>query len=1637
MTAHFLKRKYFKFFYKIFVILFLPIFVVGLVPVPLFAQTSGPITALNVNLPPPGVLLQSSSPFVPAYLKGMVIHPENPFRFDFIVDSGHSGLKGEGLKPESTKLIKYFLASLTIPEDDLWVNLSPYEKDRIVPDEFGVTEMGRDLLAQDYILKQLTASLMYPENGLGKKFWNRVYEKAQELYGTTEIPVNTFNKVWIVPEKAVVYEQGKTVIILQSHLKVMLEEDYLALSKNLDNESLGINHLAEGNAEKVNNVSSLIIRDVIIPEIEKEVNEGKNFGLLRQIYHSMILAAWYKKNLRNSLLNQAYADQKKILGVDVEDKEVKDKIYQQYLEAFSKGVYNYIKEDYDPQTQQIIPRQYFSGGLAMRVGQKLETRNGRTYTPTASEQRAVASTGYEIHGTEILPETVDSASEIAHVSVRELEVFRRLLRKIAFREEALGPGASDVETMEFIVRQLIDLGFAEEINVTGKRKITFIKIKDNLTETNPLAKAIKEKLINVEGGVPAINFVSTAQGQWQGAGLVVLFDNESQNFDILDHEIGELELVMEGMSWVEAHNEVVRMTGVGDLIGDRERDQYQAGREGGLGAGIGDFFRRRRSMGAVEDITEASAVTERDGIASRGEPPLPVTASVAVTAEETNGKKIVETDMTLNYGGLEKWGVERILIDFVQNHKPGDTRGSKIEVNFHLKSGKVIPLNKLADNVVANDVDFIEIADDGIGYDYEHLRYFLTTKGSAEEGGKFGEGLKIATAAALKMRMTVEFRSRRWSARPFVVPKVLNQGHANEIRTSNVSFEVTDASKIKGSRTIIRNPSETVFGMARGLSDLVITLRGNYQPISRVNGVGEIVDLAQNTGGAIYVKGNLVLRLPNRNAGVYDKTLFNYNLFDDSGINRDRDMVPADVVSRTLPRILVEGVTPEIARIFLQHSLQEKKEDGKYERKRNFQECSFSSYAYDSAKTASETLAVWRKSFYEMFGQDALLGEVDHHGNPEGTTQQALTEGKNVVFLSGFVVSILLASGVETAKSFYHEKENRVSTGITLNYREKAWDFNRILLDAVQNHLRTDSGATEVRVEFSVSGRESEWIDISEISGFQNEQIASVRIRDNGHGYDYNLLGILHSTKTEITSAGGWGEGLKMLSAAVLRHGLGIELRSWSWRAEAVTGQSSYESPDGKWVSVQKLDYAMLHLRSKKIEGSQTIFTKLIPGFLEAVRQLPQKVIALQAGYTPVSRVEGVGEISSISVSQIFVSGLEVKDVVTDQGNILGYNFTHVEGIVPSPDRNVLHTNKVRDSIAEMLARTDSIEALEVVIARAIGLPEFHPEFQDVTQRASYANQDTWRLAWDRVVLTNGWNPKRIVLGTHKTIEDPDAAILLRNMGYSVVRMNSDIAQVIHKLGVRLDYEILEHEFEYMSLDDLTEAERGVLSMREVIDRHLAEMVGRDFDPRPIDIWVAVRSKITGEELEGLQGMAHFKTGRISIGRRNLKTPLDFATVYIEEIGHQLSRAGDYTREFTDFFMALVLSRIFTAERLGNVPIKAPGLEQGSATVNGPSSSIQKVDGDPAAVGKNRISSENPGGIDLRSLWLNFESFGEGIDEIEVPFIPADLESLEDTRIQGFSPFIFQITPLPTLNPLLGVNSKDSEQIEDLSFSKF
>jgi biotin carboxyl carrier protein len=322
--------------------------------------------AQNIVMDPaPGVLLSASPAVSSPVLKAISIDLLDPFKMDFLVDAGDRVKVDE---KESSQLIKYFLTFLTIPEEALWVNLSPSEPDRIVDPALGGTPVGEDMLKQDYLLKQLSASMTFPDRAPGKAFWEQVYSSIKKQYGNVDLPLNTFSKVWVVPEKAVVYEHNGTAFIAESRLKVMLDKDYLTMKDKLSADGVPLDTV-----EQTDGAYLAIAREIIIPALQREVDEGEYFSQLRQMFNSLVLAIWFKRKLKGHVVNKIYTDQKKLSGVQIVDKQITQKVYAQYMEALKKGVYDFIREDYDADQREVIPRHYFSGGFSfMDAAQRID-----------------------------------------------------------------------------------------------------------------------------------------------------------------------------------------------------------------------------------------------------------------------------------------------------------------------------------------------------------------------------------------------------------------------------------------------------------------------------------------------------------------------------------------------------------------------------------------------------------------------------------------------------------------------------------------------------------------------------------------------------------------------------------------------------------------------------------------------------------------------------------------------------------------------------------------------------------------------------------------------------------------------------------------------------------------------------------------------------------------------------------------------------------------------------------------------------------------------------------------------------------------------------------------------------------------
>ena len=148
-----------------------------------FPKTANAMQLLEASIPWPGVGVPTSDMFDGPELVGLRAYSDNPLRLDFLLDLGGSRLAESAIPVEALHHIRCFLAALAIPEEDWWVNLTIGQPDRVAPKSLGSTTLGRTLLLQDYLLKQVAASIQNPLTESGSSYWKQVYEAAYVYLG--------------------------------------------------------------------------------------------------------------------------------------------------------------------------------------------------------------------------------------------------------------------------------------------------------------------------------------------------------------------------------------------------------------------------------------------------------------------------------------------------------------------------------------------------------------------------------------------------------------------------------------------------------------------------------------------------------------------------------------------------------------------------------------------------------------------------------------------------------------------------------------------------------------------------------------------------------------------------------------------------------------------------------------------------------------------------------------------------------------------------------------------------------------------------------------------------------------------------------------------------------------------------------------------------------------------------------------------------------------------------------------------------------------------------------------------------------------------------------------------------------------
>ena len=847
----------------------------------------------------------------------------------------------------------------------------------------------------------------------------------------------------------------------------------------------------------------------------------------------------------------------------------------------------------------------------------------------------------------------------------------------------------------------------------------------------------------------------------------------------------------------------------------------------------------------------------------------------------------IKTSITLETSP-EKWGPDRIVLDGIQNHLPGDSGGTSLAVNY-LFGGRWVPHANARPLALNGPPQAIEFADNGRGFDYHKLELIFSDKpnggtngASAGSVGQFGEGLKMIAAACLRADMPMQIRSRDWLATPRVEERTIDAKTAHQL-----VFDIeTGLKPIRGSRTIFMRPTEELVSHALDIDKTVLLLRPGYAPLYSDGNGNSVVD----ERGELFVKGIFIT------SSYMERLIYSYDLRLDD-LPRDRDHVEQDDVGNAIGELLSGCGDERIIRKVLER-LAFKRED-MYARRDKFMEPQYIDCKLEKNSATYREAShpeVWKKVFEELFGENAVL-LTDF--NLERLARLAGHE----IIVADHIEHFMQGCGVRSDKDVsrtndaflvedigQHE-ELAVSaheTSITLPYRAAKWGGMRMVLDAVSNHLPEDSGGRSVRVEFKImdpKSRQYTWVDSGKCP--ENCFIERARISDDGRGYSHEHLALLLSEKPR-EAVGRFGEGLKLLSTAALRDGVQVKFQSRDWVAQPF---STARGVDGREVEV--LCYKIVS-GIRNTSGSVTTFGLVDRETADVLRNLPDYVLPMRDDMRPIHSTdygtmfrEAAGR--RVPNGSIFNKGIFISREYATEA-LFSYDLRTDD---VSPDRDKVNHAALQQIVAGIVSTCTDREAIATILKAAEkNRGSRFLEFVDATL------PDEVATAWKEVFYdTYGSNA---VLST-----DASSGMDASHLGFRTVALNENIANTLHTAGVERDKEVSRERFVAHCIPEgeLTGPERGVLCKLALVDEVLGlppfgnirvydrvrTMAGRDMTSRILGFW------------DGTS---------VHIKRAELASFASAVCTYTHERGHKETRAGDPDDRFREFFEQYLTSFI-------------------------------------------------------------------------------------------------------------------------------
>ena len=892
------------------------------------------------------------------------------------------------------------------------------------------------------------------------------------------------------------------------------------------------------------------------------------------------------------------------------------------------------------------------------------------------------------------------------------------------------------------------------------------------------------------------------------------------------------------------------------------------------------------------------------------------------------------------------WGIERICLDGFQNHLPADSKGTQCYLHFKV-DGKWVDVETAKRH--KNKITEVRFADNGVGFTADNLFYLHSTKTSEDSSaGQFGEGMKLASIAAVNLDLGLEFQSRNWSAIATSEEKRITNTRNNdeeEVRKKLVyDVSIYDGEPIVGSRTIFHTPTPEFIEYALTLPQKVMRIGGINARAS--NDEVELLDLPEN--GNAFVKG------------IYLKdfeAFFSYN-FRNANVNPDRNDFHQYYLADNIAEFMLQLRDISLIEEYIMHVI-------KYTQKENLNYNSWiwacpvefnvvyeltrkMDLLYDDEK--EEVKSLWKTAFERA---TATLGITSKNGKtllpylktpyeiPEylKSTLEDYSELKLTQSWTEFFQNVGIPIDKEIIPDF---TEETLETSLSLDYGKNIWNAQRIVLDAAQNHLPSDSKGTAIFLRFRT--KDEVWHDYREFEEFSDDEIERIKISDNGIGYDSKNLGLLASIKNHSDSSGKWGEGLKMLSAAALRSGVKMELRSRDWIAIPGTktevlneGQSNEKTVERLVYTVKRRIKAECQVLddgdeksgtsygfSKSNERSSTTFVNPSPELIREFRNIKESVLTF-GHRIPVASTDNL-EVLETSGGKLYI-----RNILVPGNHQLKYSYHLKDFDIETRDRDAIKRDSMKEKMKEILENIDDENFIMAFLTDAAtsangytdeDLIEFSTVFE-IPKNSELA--DKWIS-----VFRKKFGEKTTIRSSRSM--DFNEVHQAKHLGIDMVTLPDSVARSLMSVRGRDGQKIISYEEALKKAlestipvkeDDLTEHEKTMVSHLYKYNKIL-ELGGYGKDrigkiqvyDYPADY---VGTRAGGFASEG---------NVMNISRETLNNGIiEAGDVFFHETGHNITGAEDADKMFRDYLTNL-LSRV----ALAMLPLEESIEDNGVAT---------------------------------------------------------------------------------------------------------